>query len=190
MSLNSSSRRELPSFAQIRQLHQLHGTPQRVRRHERAVALTALRLGRALVRNGRAVDLSLLVAAALTHDLRRTDGMGHDQTGARALREAGFPAPAKLVARHFELGRSPSVEAKLLYLADKMTSDHSLCTIDERERAMLAKIPPAAAQACRARLDAARAVADEFLRLTGKDAGEAAGSPSKRVRSKPSVGRS
>jgi len=103
-------------------------TPDSVRAHGCAVAKTALSLAEA----GPQVDLGLLRASCMLHDIARTYGNGHPAKGAKLLDRAGWPAPADIVARHHDLGASPSAEAKLLYLADKLTLGESAVTLDAR----------------------------------------------------------
>jgi len=117
-----------PADVEIAAMLDKMDTPVDVRAHGGAVAKTAL----SLAETEAEVDRGLLRASCLLHDIARTCGSGHPAKGATLLNRAGWPAPADIVARHHDLGASPSAEAKLLYLADKLTFGESAVSLDTR----------------------------------------------------------
>lgn len=118
-----------PDDAEIRRLHQKQGTPETVIAHEAAVAETAMRLAQ----NARgAVNLPFLRAACLLHDLCRAEGRDHPSAAARLLEKEGYPELARVIAMHHDLGVSPSAEAEIVYLADKLVDGTRPVTIEER----------------------------------------------------------
>lgn len=115
-------------------------TPEPVRAHTRAVAALAERIGEALAAKGYALDLPLLRAAALLHDVARTEPM-HAETGGEWLRALGYPEAGALVAAHHELPAEQErpCEGAALYLADKLIRGTERVTLDERFAASAAK---------------------------------------------------
>jgi CTP:molybdopterin cytidylyltransferase MocA len=108
-------------------------------RHGRAVAEVATRLGEELNRAGCCLDIPLLEAAALLHDLAKGEP-DHAQRGARLLGELGFAAVAGPVATHMDLTLSegePVSASEVLYLADKMVRGERRLSPEERFRAKM-----------------------------------------------------
>ena len=102
-------------------------TPEKVIRHAKAVSRQAVRLS-----EGLAVDHNLLICAALLHDIARTEPE-HDITGARWIEEIGYPEAAALIRTHMDLqAESPSIEAMLLFLADKTVLNETPVTLAVR----------------------------------------------------------
>lgn len=63
----------------------------------------------------------------------------HAATGAAFLVGEGYPETARCIAHHHDLGEAASVEAELLYLADKLVSGTKRVTLEERFAASRAK---------------------------------------------------
>jgi len=108
-------------------------------RHGGAVADLAVLLAQKLNQAGQRLDIALLTAAGLLHDIARSEA-NHAQAGARLLREAGFGTVAELVASHMDL--EPDNEdvvspKELLYLADKLVQGERRVTLAERFQAAL-----------------------------------------------------
>lgn len=158
----------IPDNEAIDRLHRQNKTPTPIRFHEERVACTALLLADKLISAGVAVNKALMHAAALCHDVRRTDGKKHAESGAAVLCDAGFHGVAALVALHtVQYGRA-CTEARLLYLADKVSSKDRVCTIDEREERMMAQIESIEGRAeAHRRLNVARLIAHHFEATTG-----------------------
>lgn len=136
------------------------GTPEPVRAHCRAVAERAALLAG---RSPEPVDMELLECACLLHDLCRTQGREHPAQAAAILAEAGYPELAEIVRQHHDLGDAPTVEAQLLYLADKLVSGIHPVTLKERFEAAREKCSgPKALAAWRRRYDEAKTLAAKF----------------------------
>jgi HD superfamily phosphohydrolase YqeK len=105
-------------------------------RHGRAVAKVATSLGLELNRVGCCLDINLLEAAALLHDLAKGEP-DHAAAGARMLRELGYGAIAELVATHMDItiteGKTIGA-SEVLYLADKLVQGERLLPLAERFR--------------------------------------------------------
>lgn len=107
------------------------GTPEQVISHCRAVCEEALRLADRLPAGETAPDRGLLYAAALLHDVARTEP-DHAETGAAWVRALGYPEVAGVIARHHDFGGDNLDEAALLFLADKYVRGTERVSLEER----------------------------------------------------------
>ena len=105
--------------------------------HSVAVADLALAMGRLLVENGTPLNLPLIEAAALLHDIRKGEP-DHDRAGGDLLRTLGYPEVAAVAEVHTRLGGripapgDPIAEDEVVYLADKSYRGTRLVSIEER----------------------------------------------------------
>lgn len=171
-----AARERLPGREACRELLKRHATPEPVVAHAEAVALVAGRLGASLRAAGVCLDLRLLDAAALLHDVARAVS-GHARVGAEVIAEEGYPRVAALVRHHMELpGLPPSVpgETELLYLADKLTAGADIAGLADKRRRAEARFAgdAAALAAARRRLDAADVVAAQVEALVRRPLAE------------------
>lgn len=108
-------------------------------RHGRAVAQLATSLGLELNKVGCNLNMPLLEAAGLLHDLAKGEP-DHARSGAKILVELGFGAVAETVATHMDMtmaeGETIS-EGEVLYLADKMVQGERRLSPAERFRAKM-----------------------------------------------------
>lgn len=105
--------------------------PPNVIKHSLAVAELAMEIARAIERNGVELDIELIEAGALLHDIgrSRTHGIDHAVVGASILRGMGFPeAIARLVEVHIGAG-IPAEEAEGLGLPKR---DYMPSTLEEK----------------------------------------------------------
>lgn len=167
---------DVPSPEECRVLmEEVMAVPPPVWAHCRAVADTAVILGRALNRAkspGGPLSLPLIRAAALVHDLAR-DQPDHARAGAERLRALGFPALADIVAVHMELppDREERLEAaEVVFLADKLVAGDVRVTLEERFRRQAARFggAPEAAAGIARRLAQARRVRDAIEGCLGR----------------------
>ena len=114
-------------------LHDICQVSDRVRRHCQKVASVALYIGQTIAGKGQPVDLALLEAASLLHDIAKGQP-DHDLVGARMLKEMGFGQIGEIVSSHtnFPSNSSLSLEAKIVYLADKYVREDQLVPLRER----------------------------------------------------------
>jgi HD superfamily phosphohydrolase YqeK len=105
--------------------------------HSLAVAGLAMAIGKAISTNGRSLDLALIEAAAILHDIRKGQP-DHDHAGGDLLRSLGYPEIAAIVEIHTRLGGrtphpdEPITEAEVVYIADKSYRRTSRVTIEDR----------------------------------------------------------
>jgi len=157
-----AARERVPAPAACLELLARLGTPAPVVAHSVAVAGVAQRLGAALRASGLCLDLKLLEASALLHDIARATP-AHSEAGAAMIDAEGFPRVAAVVRYHMQLpGPPPAVpgEREVLYLADKLTIGNRTVDLDgkrERAEALFAN-DPEALDAARDRLETARVI--------------------------------
>ena len=165
-------RERVPAPATCRELLARLGTPAPVVAHSEAVAAGARRLGAALRDSGVSIDVTLLEAAALLHDVARA-APAHAAAGAAVLDDESYPRVAAVVRHHMQLpGPPPELpgEREVLYLADKLTVGSRAVDLDarrERAEALFAG-DPEALKAALERLEAARVIAAGIESLAGR----------------------
>jgi uncharacterized protein len=129
-----------PSIATCRRLLASHGVPGHIRRHSGQVARVARVVAAALCERGEPVDVALIVAAALLHDIAKApcleSRLDHAAEGGRVLRELGLPGVAELVERHVHLGawdpHGPVTGAEIVNYADKRVLYVSVVSLADR----------------------------------------------------------
>ncbi len=103
-------------------------------RHCLKVAEVATAIGRALNAHGYEVDIEVVQRAAMLHDIAKGQRK-HDNVGGQILRKLGFSKVGDIVAVHTDLAGGNtklSLEAKIVYLADKFVEGEKLVSIEER----------------------------------------------------------
>lgn len=128
-------------------------TPAHVIRHAQAVAEAAGEIGEALVQAGKPLDLALIKAGALLHDVLRLEP-AHAWAGAALLEELGRVAVAAVIKEHMDL--SPEAGAALderavVFLADKLVQETGRVSLAERYAQALQKFAPETAEGHRIR---------------------------------------
>ena len=124
---------EIPTAAECEAILAQRQGSRAVIRHSRKVAEVAHCIAAALVRTGLALNLDLVHAAALLHDLAKGQA-DHAAAGAAILRAMHDPQVAAIVAAHTDLDFSSARldEKAIVYLADKLVRGEERVTIDQR----------------------------------------------------------
>lgn len=129
--------RGVPSPAECLAMLRVYGASDAVARHGQAVAALARRIAESLSRKRlAAIDIDLLVAACILHDIAK--GIpSHPMVGAAIMRKEGFPAIADCIACHMDIslppGRSwPLTEKEILFLADKLVEEDRIVSLEKR----------------------------------------------------------
>ena len=155
-------RQQIPTAAECEAILAARQVHQVVVRHARKVAEVAHSISSALLRSGLSLDLELVEAGALLHDIAKGQP-DHAALGASILRTMEFPRVADIVAAHtdFDFSGSSIDEKAIVYLADKLVCGEDLVTIHRRFQPALDRFAddPAALQAAQMRLATARQVA-------------------------------
>jgi uncharacterized protein len=136
-----------PSTVTCRRLLAAHDVPTHIRRHSAQVARVARRIAEALHERGEAVDVGLIEAAALLHDIAKApcieSHLDHAAEGGRVLRELGLDAVAAIVERHVHLGdwnpRGPVTGAEVVNYADKRVLYIRVVSLPERFRDLIVR---------------------------------------------------
>lgn len=98
-------------------------------------------MGGAFEPAGGGVNVNLVRAAALLHDIKRRE-KDHAGRGAAFLKARGYEQTADIVAVHMQIETIESAfptEAELVYLADKMVMGRRFVTLQERFAAASAR---------------------------------------------------
>ncbi|MCX6374343.1 MAG: HD domain-containing protein [Actinobacteria bacterium] len=167
-----AARERIPGPEACRELLARLGTPAPVIAHSEVVADVARRLGAALRTSGACLDLRLLEASALLHDVARA-APAHAEAGAAVLDAEGYPRVAAVVRHHMRLPGPPSDlpgEREVLYLADKLTVGSQTTDLDGKDERAAARFAgdPDALAAARTRLAAARLIAARIESIAGR----------------------
>lgn len=136
------ARRGIPTVAECMVLLRAHTKPEGgVIEHSVKVAQVALCLGRALHRAGCRIDLEVVSAAALLHDMVR-DAPRHAEAAAELLQSLGYPEVAEVVSAHMDIAvREQGVVSaqEVLYLADKLVEGSRVMPLEKRLQAKLGR---------------------------------------------------
>lgn len=123
-----------PTRDECEQLLKEYGTPEHVKRHCRAVAQTAYIIGTALNEKGLDLDLELILAAGLLHDIARVEDK-HEKAGAKIIESIGYIAEAGIIGAHTRYDFSlvdPIDETDLVCLADRLVLEDRYAGLDDR----------------------------------------------------------
>jgi uncharacterized protein len=108
--------------------------------HSLEVTKVALFVSMELNKTGQRINLGLVEAASLLHDLTKTECLktkeDHAQTGSRLLKRMGYERVGEVVAQHIWLGRkaNPSTvtEGEIVNYADKRVMHDRIVPLEER----------------------------------------------------------
>ncbi|MBI5570774.1 MAG: HD domain-containing protein [Desulfomonile tiedjei] len=131
---------ELPGQEACLALLEMHETPVHIIRHCQMVWEVGRVLGAGLLQNQVPVDMELIRASCLLHDIGKypclLDGTHyHDVRGEQMLEEAGLPEVARIVVQHVVLRGRPSDpirEEHVLFYADKRVVHDKVVSLEER----------------------------------------------------------
>lgn len=119
-----------------------YGTPPHVIAHCRAVAEVAVTVGEKLNEKGHDLNLALVEAAGLLHDIARTSPH-HEKVGEDYLRSIGLDEVADIVAVHMHYTCFNPIdridETDLVCLGDRVCKEGKYVGVEERMNYVLAK---------------------------------------------------
>lgn len=128
---------EIPSAAECDVLlRHTFGVSQTVITHSVVVERVASELARSLNAAGCHLNLKLVTAAALLHDLAKGQPL-HAAVAERLLKEKGYPAVARIVGAHTDVPIVDTTEVDeqdVVCLADKMVRVDKIVTVESRFR--------------------------------------------------------
>lgn len=141
--------------------------------HLTAVADLSVRIGAALNQKGFSLNVPLIEAAALLHDICK--GMPHhEKKGAETLEALGFTEIAPIVRTHMRLSRSFEVkinELTVVFLADKLFIGSKAVTLEKRyaEKMLLYQDNPKVLRIIRDQLEISRKLEKQMKTVLGID---------------------
>ncbi|MBW1740921.1 MAG: HDIG domain-containing protein [Deltaproteobacteria bacterium] len=136
----------IPTREQCFELIQRYKMLPHIVRHSELVTDVALLIARELNKHGQHLDLALIEAGALLHDITKTMSIqtmeDHAQTGGELLTSLGYPAVANIVRQHIRVDPGTSdpdavTEAEVVNYADKRVKHEEVVDIEERFRDVL-----------------------------------------------------
>jgi putative nucleotidyltransferase with HDIG domain len=130
----------IPSREACLDLLKRRGVPTHVIVHSLQVDRVAQHIAALLNARGERLDVPLIQAASLLHDIAKLDGLrtgeNHARAGAAILQGLGWPRVARVVAQHVEVQSVPSrvrvTEEELVNYADKRVMHDRIVTLEER----------------------------------------------------------
>ena len=130
----------IPSSQQCLSLMVNHEMPAHIQEHSHQVARIALGLGRCLNRQGAGLNMELLGAGGLLHDIAKVHclrtGENHGLVGGRMVRQIGYPQVAHIVEDHVRIAVSdlqhPVTESLVVNYADKRVKHTEVVSLEER----------------------------------------------------------
>src|SRR3989344_3463399 len=132
---------KIPSLKQCEKLIAAYEMPVQIRKHSEAVRRIANELAEKISKNKTKIDLDLVDRASLMHDFLKMhcikNKCRHAEEAGNVLSQKGFPEFGKIVKLHGldevnSFDAKTSIEAKVVWYADKRVSHDSVVTMEER----------------------------------------------------------
>jgi molybdenum cofactor cytidylyltransferase len=117
-------------------LNSTHDKHTKVYAHSKAVAKLAILLAEKLSNSGIELNLDLVYASGLLHDLAKGKS-NHAIVAGKMLRKMGYLPVAEIVEKHVDIYLPKEIqidEAAVVYLADKLLKTDKLVSLEERYR--------------------------------------------------------
>jgi len=125
-----------PTREECEKLLNEYKTPEHVKGHCRAVAETAYAIGKALNRSGYTLDMELILASGLLHDIARVEDK-HWEVGAKLMEKLGYMQESEIIREHmfyeFDISEEYRITEKdLVCLGDRLVKEDEYVGLDER----------------------------------------------------------
>lgn len=130
---------EVPTEENCLFLLSWHKVPDQVVAHSRVVSTLALNIAIGLKERGKNLDLGLISAAGLLHDVAKGRTC-HEKEGVEIIKAWGYPRVAAIVASHMDIvfrDDGSLGEREILYLADKLIEGVRYIPLEQRLRICL-----------------------------------------------------
>lgn len=141
-----SRRGGIPTVGECLQAMDRYGVTSNIRRHCIMVARVAVLLGEALNERNSHLDIPLIIAGALLHDIAKgrslRQGGDHVEMGRKIVLDMGYPEVARIVARHVDSGPEISEridEATVVNYSDKRVQHDRVVSLQERLKYLIAR---------------------------------------------------
>jgi putative nucleotidyltransferase with HDIG domain len=130
----------IPDKDRCHDLMERYHMPQHIREHCTVVSRIALALAKELNANGETMNLAAVEAAALLHDITKSDSIhtreNHAETAARLLHSLGSARIAAIVNAHVSLPPVDNIgkvtEEEVVNYADKRVQHTAVVSLDQR----------------------------------------------------------
>ena len=144
--------------------------PPNIAAHCKAVAKEALRIAENLIRAGALLNVELILAASMLHDIARMEE-DHAAVGAAQMHALGYPEIAEIIRQHHSLDDVSRIdEAAVVFIADKCIQGTKKVTLLERFENSLGKCSGAEARMAHGkRFQAAQLTAARINQLCRRD---------------------
>lgn len=133
--MNFKMNEKIPNEQECLQILKDYGTPEHVVRHCKEVCRVAVSIGERLNKKGYDINIPILRAAALLHDVARVHEH-HEAVGEAYLRSIGYDKIAHLVGQHTHYKYFNPVykieEIDLLCIGDRTVIEDQFVGVDER----------------------------------------------------------
>ncbi len=132
----------IPTREECLKLMGKYGMLENILSHSLVVTKVALFLSAELNKKGQKIDLRLVEAASLLHDLAKTECLrtkeDHAKAGSCLLKRIGYERVGDIVARHIWLGRAVDsslvCEEEIVNYSDKRVMHDRIVSLEERFR--------------------------------------------------------
>jgi uncharacterized protein len=142
----SCSKCDVPSVNECLGIMDKYQMMPNIRRHSLMVARVAFILGEALNRRSSDLNMKLILAGALLHDIAKTrslrEGGNHVELGEKMVLEMGYPEVASIVAQHVGGGSEIADtidEAAVVNYADKRVQHDRIVPLRDRFEDLVAR---------------------------------------------------
>lgn len=129
----------IPTRSECFRLMKEYGMPAHIKTHSLKVRNVSVYLAKELNKKGEGLDVKLIEAGALLHDLVKmhciNSEANHDEVGADLLRAIGYDKLALIVEQHVHLEPHDDLritEEEIVHYADKRVLHDQLVTLPER----------------------------------------------------------
>ncbi|MBI4858214.1 MAG: NTP transferase domain-containing protein [Acetobacterium woodii] len=167
------ARQNTPNPNECEALLDIFQTPAKVRKHSQKVKEVALKIATQLTDMGVEIDTDSLAAAALLHDIVKTEKY-HPEKGALILKKMGYEKIGNMILTHMDIeveNNDPISEREILYLADKLVQEDQFVKLSIRKAEIQEKFryQPEALEKINKRYQDAEMIIEKIETVTGKD---------------------
>lgn len=130
---------EAPNLCECYAIWEKYKVPENIRKHCQKVKQTVSGFTDQLIKKGRKLNRPALQAAALLHDLAKTE-KNHAEKGGEILKAMGYPQVGAIIADHMDIvvkADTAITESEILYLADKLVKNDQLIDLAIRKEMVL-----------------------------------------------------
>jgi putative nucleotidyltransferase with HDIG domain len=168
-----SAQSSIPSREQCLELLHKNGTPQNVIEHCKAVCAFAVSLAKKLRHKGIDVDIGLIEAAALLHDIEKLKP-DHELAGSILVTRAGFTDVGNVMKTHglarlYDDSFLPkSIEQRIVFYADKRVMHSTVASLDERFQDIKTRYAKIDSNQIEAEMRFSRSIEHDLMQLLGE----------------------